>query len=1305
MPKKKEEKKIDLKLPKKEPSLFEKYMWLQNQRREGNLMGGAGFNTPKGGAGFYGITPISNEVRNKYWKGNAGIEGTFPINDQLRLKLGLENEIANTFNPFFKAGLRYNFQHGGEINRYDNGGEVKPYVAKDQADFDYRTQMYNDSLELYNSYIDAAKFMNNHPHFSKSKTNPYNENMMSMPLSTPEFEGEGRNKGNTYAYDNLIRYEIQGKPREERGQILRDADQYSEYIPRYGSIDYSILPTGKDVFTTGEVTKDYINNRTQERLREVMQSAEGDTISDTGWMPGIETFDTEEITSERIMAIDKYQNPTQKVYPPSEGFPNTTNGEFTREITNIPQDARNTGSLEGAIGLLRLGRHDINPVPGIVKDLKDKYQNSNAIWAPPSPDKSSLSKIEEKDVDLNFDKINLQYAVEDGTAQDEYVRPNNVAAYERYTGGNNFASMNLPGQAPRGISYEEYKNYFFKKGKYAEDTRVTDSFKYGGWLGNYHNGGEIGHTHEDSQYNLPTYSSTVGSEAPVNPINIPQEEGTNTQKAEYLRREQEAFVAQQLAQQAEVKRRKEYLEAHGGTQPSGTVSDNSFNTTLPIAPDLKTPDQQVYDFHEDYYAKNDPTGELGLRERDEDAIRQAQWNKNAWGGVNASYGLEDPIFMAALTGAQALQAVPVMGATWGARTVLPFARGLAEELSMGLTEAPNLAYQLGKAGYKGAKNIYKSINPTIPQADYAKNILNKTEFPEGMRNPEFDAEFTEIIDSKLRWLDSDEYLKRRMANTGETAAVVKKNVEKLKKNIGEAKLNFKKGEGPFGRAIVPTGINKLWSKSSVDIYPEVINRNSKNTGIKSILGVLEHEYDHIGSPMTGFQGYDLADVYPLLKTHTPPIPERNKLQKLWETDKTPYLEIPIEQQVRFNRLNKLIRNDLGIKDKKLTTSQIDEWFNSDSVKKLQSIEYNDIGELLASSSKNLRGNAKSIFDTAGPYEKYLSSLKEAMNKAWGVAGVGTAGALGVTQAQTPEYRYGGTLNRYGNGGEIGDLPLTPPSPAPIDNTYTNITTPNYTSEEMAQMISAQQDLEDKALLEEIEMQKDTLSSMWENVGGQKDDTLGIDLILEKELKELENNTDINWADDYYDWETDYYANTFKLEDPRVIRATTGDTINPNVDLMGGNYNSEVVQDIIQKANQIGVDPWTALAVGLQETLLGKNDINLGHVKSSTAADSGLEFFDPYGYINVLKDKLAWANKDSVDNEALALQYYNGTGSLFPNTEEDYHGFQMQKAYGVPIPKEGLDMQKNPLYGKQIIDLRENVLKQNEYIRQLIEEAQ
>ena len=298
---------------------------------------------------------------------------------------------------------------------------------------------------------------------------------------------------------------------------------------------------------------------------------------------------------------------------------------------------------------------------------------------------------------------------------------------------------------------------------------------------------------------------------------------------------------------------------------------------------------------------------------------------------------------------------------------------------------------------------------------------------------------------------------------------------------------------------------------------------------------------------------------------------------------------------------------------------------------------------------------------------------------------------------TDSFKYGGALNRYGNGGEIGDLPLTPPSPAPIDNTYTNITTPNYTSEEMAQMISDQQDLEDKALLEEIEMQTSSLSDMWGDTKAFGDSFLNAwDLDqIKSENRLLKNNADIDWQDDYY-------ADTFELEDPRVIRATTGDSINPNVDLKGGHYNKQVVSGIVDRALKLGVDPYEAIAVGLQESLLGKRDPNLGHVQDATADEKGLDIVnDPFAFVDILKDKLNWAEKDSVFDRASALQYYNGTGPLFPETEQGYHGYKMQKAYGVPIPKEGLSMKEHPLYGKEIGDIIEGILKHNTYINELI----
>ena len=169
-----------------------------------------------------------------------------------------------------------------------------------------------------------------------------------------------------------------------------------------------------------------------------------------------------------------------------------------------------------------------------------------------------------------------------------------------------------------------------------------------------------------------------------------------------------------------------------------------------------------------------------------------------------------------------------------------------------------------------------------------------------------------------------------------------------------------------------------------------------------------------------------------------------------------------------------------------------------------------------------------------------------------------------------------------------------------------------------------------------------------------------------------------------------------LKDTRTVRATTGEKINPNVDLKGDKYNKVVIDNIIKKAKAVGVDPSTMLAIALQETDFGKKDANLGHALYGDTAY-------PYGYIDFYKDKLNEAKRAKIDNELLQIQYYNGLGTVYPETEEDYHGFKMQKIYGVPLPASGINMRKNPLYGKQIIDLRDNVVLKNPYIQKALKE--
>jgi hypothetical protein len=168
-----------------------------------------------------------------------------------------------------------------------------------------------------------------------------------------------------------------------------------------------------------------------------------------------------------------------------------------------------------------------------------------------------------------------------------------------------------------------------------------------------------------------------------------------------------------------------------------------------------------------------------------------------------------------------------------------------------------------------------------------------------------------------------------------------------------------------------------------------------------------------------------------------------------------------------------------------------------------------------------------------------------------------------------------------------------------------------------------------------------------------------------------------------------------LNDTRTVRATTGEKINPNVDLKGDKYNKAIIDNIIKKSKAVGVDPSTMLAIALQETNFGKTDPNLGHVKK------GYKGY-PYSYIDFYKQKL---NEAKFKDELLQIQYYNGLGTVYPETEEDYHGYEMQKIYGVPLPASGINMRKNPLYGKQIIDLRDNVILKNPYIQKALKQKQ
>jgi hypothetical protein len=175
---------------------------------------------------------------------------------------------------------------------------------------------------------------------------------------------------------------------------------------------------------------------------------------------------------------------------------------------------------------------------------------------------------------------------------------------------------------------------------------------------------------------------------------------------------------------------------------------------------------------------------------------------------------------------------------------------------------------------------------------------------------------------------------------------------------------------------------------------------------------------------------------------------------------------------------------------------------------------------------------------------------------------------------------------------------------------------------------------------------------------------------------------------------------FNIVDPRKIRATTGKPINPNVDLVAGQYPSSYIAQELKLAKQKGLskeDAWNLAAIAFQESGWGKTDRNLGHVIGPAGKGN-------YGstLINAYMNKMAEADRLGVTDPYTRLQVYNGLGKIFPSTEQKYHGFKMKKIYGVPVPQEGLSLRDNPLYGKQVVDIRENVLKKNPEVVQYVE---
>jgi hypothetical protein len=204
---------------------------------------------------------------------------------------------------------------------------------------------------------------------------------------------------------------------------------------------------------------------------------------------------------------------------------------------------------------------------------------------------------------------------------------------------------------------------------------------------------------------------------------------------------------------------------------------------------------------------------------------------------------------------------------------------------------------------------------------------------------------------------------------------------------------------------------------------------------------------------------------------------------------------------------------------------------------------------------------------------------------------------------------------------------------------------------------------------------------------------------------VNNNPAKNWLSNLPELAPEVKNYPIKIKDNRKINTVTNAPINPKTDLKSGDYNYIDIKNIVDASNAVGVDPNLALAIALQESNLGKTDLNYGHVTKDFLQNAKTSELQNYNYDAL---QLAYAINNRIGKKPLNaynIQAYNGYGKLGVNTEKGIstsgNKSGVKKWYGVDVTKEPLDLKKNPAYGKTILDLYNNVILPNKEIQDII----
>ena len=186
-----------------------------------------------------------------------------------------------------------------------------------------------------------------------------------------------------------------------------------------------------------------------------------------------------------------------------------------------------------------------------------------------------------------------------------------------------------------------------------------------------------------------------------------------------------------------------------------------------------------------------------------------------------------------------------------------------------------------------------------------------------------------------------------------------------------------------------------------------------------------------------------------------------------------------------------------------------------------------------------------------------------------------------------------------------------------------------------------------------------------------------------------------------EWRNDLNYNTIPIPDKRKVDYVTNKKLTDR-NKLHSNIDKDLARHIISKALENDIDPYEALAIGLQETNYhddySGNPFRVKDIVSQKEFDeSGGDPID--ASMRIMKKKWELAKILGKKGDAERIQAWNGYGKVGKTTEGN-----QDTVYGIDVTKNPIDMSVNPVYGKRIIDIRDNILKKNPEIVKIVDEV-